>query len=120
VLPEASAQRNDGGFQMEVGWKGPFGLSRAELSELQFEEVSARVHCKAALRDATHFYLTFENEGTIQVEQLHVRSYLGYLPVTGSEGLRIFRDWNEAELSRAMSAYMRVSRRSTDASSLGS
>jgi hypothetical protein len=97
---------NDGGFQMHVGSKGPFELSGADLSEIQFREISARVHYKAALRDATHFYLTFENEDVIQVEQLHVKSFSGLLP--GSDELRIFRDWNEAELSHAMSAYMRV------------
>lgn len=99
---------NDGGLQMEIGPKGPFGLSGSDLSEMQFREISARVHYKAALRDATHFYLTFENEESIQVEQLHVRSFSGYL--AGSEELRIFRDWNEVELSYAMSAYLRVDR----------
>ena len=99
---------NDGGLQMEVGPKGPFGLSGSDLSETQFREISARVHCKATLRDATHFYLTSENDESIQVEQLHVRSFSGYLP--GSSELRIFRDWDETELSRAMSAYMRVDR----------
>lgn len=49
---------NDGGLQMEVGPKGPFGLSGSVLSETQFREISARVHCKATLRDATHFYLS--------------------------------------------------------------
>lgn len=99
---------NDGGFQMEVGPKGPFDLSGSDLSETQFREISARVHYKAALRDATHFYLTFENEESIQVEQLHVRSFSGYLP--GSSELRIFRNWDQAELSYAMAGYMRVDR----------
>ncbi|WP_143029799.1 hypothetical protein [Bradyrhizobium brasilense] len=99
---------NDGGFQMHVGSKGPFELAGRELSEIQFREVAARVHYKAALRDATHFYLTVENEERIQVDQLHVKSFSGYLPA-GDE-LRIFRDWNEAELSYAMSAYMRIDR----------
>lgn len=99
---------NDGGFQMHVGPKGPFGLAGAELSGLQFREVAARAHYKAALRDATHFYLTAEDQDTIQIEQLHVRSFSGYLP--GSDELRIFRDWDETGLSYAMSAYMRVDR----------
>lgn len=99
---------NDGGFQMEVGPMGPFGLFGAELSETQFREVSARVHYKATLRDATHFYLTFESDKSIQIEQLHVRSFSGYLP--GSNELQIFRDWNETELSYAMSGYMGVDR----------
>jgi hypothetical protein len=99
---------NDGGLQMEVGPKGPFDLSGSDLSETQFREISARVHYKAALRDATHFYLTSENEESIQAEQLHVRSFSGYLP--GSSELRIFRDWDETVLSYAMSAYMRIDR----------
>jgi hypothetical protein len=99
---------SDGGLQIEVGPKGPFELSGSDLSETQFREISARVHYKAALRDATHFYLTLENDDSIQLEQLHVRSFSGYLP--GSSELQIFRDWNETELSYAMSAYMRVDR----------
>jgi hypothetical protein len=99
---------NDGGFQMHVGSKGPFELAGAELSEIQFREIAARVHYKASLRDATHFYLTFENDEQIQVEQLHVKSFSGYLPA--SDELRVFRDWDEAELGHAMSAYMRVDR----------
>ncbi|WP_338830243.1 hypothetical protein [Bradyrhizobium sp. 27S5] len=99
---------NDGGLQMEVGPKGPFDLSGSDLSETQFREISARVHYKAALREATHFYLTVENEDSIQTEQLHVRSFSGCLP--GSSELRIFRDWNQTELSYAMSAYMHVDR----------
>jgi len=99
---------NDGGLQMEAGAKGPFDLAGAELSELQFREICARAHYKAALRDATHFYLTFENETEVRLEQLHVRSFSGHLP--NSVELRIFRDWNEVELSYAMSGYMRVDR----------
>jgi hypothetical protein len=99
---------NDGGFQMHVGSKGPFELADRELSEIQFKEVAARVHYKAALRDATHVYLTAENEQRIQVEQLYVKSFSGYLP--SSDELRIFRDWDETELSYAMSTYMRVDR----------
>ncbi|QIO33209.1 hypothetical protein [Bradyrhizobium sp. 1(2017)] len=99
---------NDGGFQMEVGPTGPFGLLGAELSRTQFREISARVHYKAALRDATHSYLTFESDESIQIEQLNVRSFSGYLP--GSNELQIFRDWNETELSYAMSGYMAVDR----------
>jgi hypothetical protein len=99
---------NDGGLQMEVGPKGPFGLSGSDLSEMQFREVAARIHYKAALRDATHSYVTFENENLVQVEQLNVTPFSGYLP--NSEEFRIFRDWNEVELSFAMSTYMRVDR----------
>jgi hypothetical protein len=99
---------NDGGLQMEVGPKGPFDLSGSDLSETQFREISARVHYKAALRDATHFYLTFENEESIETEQLRVKSFSGYLP--GSSELRIFRDWDQTALGYAMSAYMRVDR----------
>ncbi|WP_445215444.1 hypothetical protein ACKWRH_23475 [Bradyrhizobium sp. Pa8] len=99
---------NDGGFQMEVGPEGPFGLLDSELSETQFKEISARVHYKASLRDATHFYLTVEDDESIQVEQLHVKSFSGYLPGTGE--LRIFDEWDETALSYAMSAYMGIER----------
>jgi hypothetical protein len=99
---------NDGGFQMEVGPKGPFDLSGSDLSEVQFREISARVHYKAALRDATHFYLTVENDESISVEQMHVRSFSGYVP--GTDELQIFRGWNEVEFSYAMAAYLGVDR----------
>ncbi len=99
---------NDGGLQTEHGKKGPFGLSGFQLSRPQFGEVVARIHYKSALRDATHLYLTSENDERIHVEQLRVRSYSGYLP--GSRELRIFRDWDEAELSYAMATYIGVDR----------
>jgi hypothetical protein len=99
---------NDGGLQLEVGKRGPFGLLGSELSELHFREIAARVHYKAALRDATHSYITSENDEFIQVEQMHVKSFSGYLP--GGRELRIFRDWDEAEFSHAMAAYMGVDR----------
>lgn len=97
---------NDGGLQMHVGAKGPFGINGASISSLQFSEVSSRVHYKAALRDATHFYITAETPEELQVKQVNVKSFSGYLP--NSQELRIFRDWDEYELSFAMANYMRL------------
>jgi hypothetical protein len=99
---------NDGGLQMEVGPKGPYGLAGEELSKVQFKEISARIHYKSALRDATHFYLTSETEDRIQVDQLKVTSFSGYLPA--SNELRIFSDWNEIDFGYAMAAYMGADR----------
>jgi hypothetical protein len=67
-----------------------------------------RVHYKAALRDATHLYMTFENDEFMQVEQMHVESYSGLIP--GSDESRIFREWDEEEFSYALAAYARRDR----------
>jgi len=99
---------SDGGLQMHVGPKGPYALSGSTITKIQFREICARVHYKAALRDATHLYLTFENEELIQIEQAHVKSYSGF--ILGSEALRIFRDWDEEEFSFALAAYTRCER----------
>jgi hypothetical protein len=93
---------SDGGLQMHFGPRGPYALSGSTVTEAQFSEIAARVHYKAALRDATHLYLTFENDEFMQIEQVRVESYSGLIP--GSEESRIFRDWNEAEFSYALQA----------------
>lgn len=99
---------SDGGLQTHVGPKGPYALSGSTITTIQFSEISARVHYKAALRDATHLYLTAENEEAIQIEQARVESYSGLIP--GTEELRIFKDWNEEEFSFALAAYTRCKR----------
>ncbi|NEI74302.1 hypothetical protein GR212_32625 [Rhizobium lusitanum] len=99
---------NDGGLQLHIGAKGPFGLSGATVTPVQFAELSARIHFKAALRDATHFYLTFENDQVVQIEQLHVKSFSGYIP--GTDELQIFRGWDEEQFSYALAAYTRIPR----------
>ncbi|MER9402082.1 hypothetical protein NKI46_28705 [Mesorhizobium sp. M0615] len=92
---------SDGGLQMEVGPKGPFDLAGSTVSRTQFRELSARVHYKAALRDATHFYLTAESPEGLQVDQVRVTPYSrGFLP--GTQEVRIFRDWNDEEFSYAL------------------
>ncbi|MEO4043805.1 hypothetical protein AAFN47_19580 [Hoeflea sp. CAU 1731] len=99
---------NDGGLQMEIGPRGPFSLSGTSISGFQFSEIAARVHYKASLRDATHIYLTGENEQSVDIVQLQVSSYSGYLP--DGQRLQIFRDWNEVELSHMLSGYMHLDR----------
>lgn len=99
---------NDGGFQLYAGAKGPFGLNGATVTPLQFAELTARIHFKAALRDATHIYVTFENDQVVQIEQLHVKSFSGYLP--GTDEQQIFRAWDEEAFSYALAAYTRLPR----------
>ncbi|WP_141245909.1 hypothetical protein [Mesorhizobium sp. WSM3862] len=100
---------SDGGLQMEVGPLGPFNLAGSTVSRTQFRELAARVHYKAALRDATHFYLTAESPEALQVDQVRVAPYSrGFLP--GTEEVRIFRDWNDEEFSYALANALRTTR----------
>lgn len=99
---------SDGGLQMHAGPGGPYALSGSAVSGAQFSELAARVHYKATLRDATHFYITSENDEFMQVEQMHVESYSGLIP--GSDELRIFKEWDEEALSYALAAYTRCNR----------
>ncbi|MEI2300520.1 hypothetical protein [Ensifer sp. MJa1] len=99
---------NDGGLQLYVGPKGPFGLSGSAVTPTQFAELSARIHYKAALRDATHSYLTAEDDRTLQLEQVRVKSFSGFIP--GTDEVQIFKDWNEEQFSYALEAYTRTPR----------
>jgi hypothetical protein len=93
---------NDGGLQLEAGPKGPFGLSGATVTAIQFSELVARAHYKAALRDATHFYLNWESDELLALCQQHVR------PLSRARGsgdfVKIFDDWNESDFSKVASA----------------
>lgn len=93
----------DGGLQMEVASKGPFDLIDQRLHPLQFSEISARIHYKAYLRDATHLYLTSETPDQVNMKQLNVSSFSGIIQETGEK--RIFRDWDEGELAQMLCGY---------------
>lgn len=74
---------NDGGLQMINGDKGPYGLEGATVLPHQFGELAARVHTKASLRDATHFYLTSETPTHLTIEQQAVRPFTNTIPGPG-------------------------------------
>jgi hypothetical protein len=97
---------NDGGLQLEVGKKGPFDLDGRELHPLQFSEVAARVHYKAALRDATHQYLDVETPDLLSVEQIAVRPFTNILVEGGA--MRIFRPWDDVECAGFIARYRRL------------
>lgn len=93
----------DGGLQHEIGPLGTFDLSGRTLHAAQFDEIAARVHYKAQLRDATHFYVHTEAPKDFVSMQLHVKHYSGERFAGGSR--RIFRDWSDAELAIAFARY---------------
>lgn len=83
---------NDGGLQMVHGERGPYGLEGATVLPHQFGELAARVHTKATLRDATHFYVTSETPTHLTIEQQDVRPFT---KTTLPEGeLQIFQPWD--------------------------
>lgn len=83
---------NDGGLQMIHGEKGPYGLEGVTVLPHQFGELAARVHTKASLRDATHFYLNSETPTHLTIEQQDVRPFTGAL-LTGGE-MQVFQPWD--------------------------
>lgn len=95
---------NDGGLQMEVGPQGPFALAGSVLSPVQFKEMSARIHYKSFLRDATHLYLSAETPEDLHIAQVKVSGNSGYVP--GTEEIQIFRSWDDAEFSHFLAAHM--------------
>jgi hypothetical protein len=100
---------SDGGLQMEVGPQGPFALAGSTVSRTQFSELSARVHYRATLRDATHFYLTAESPNELQVDQVRVTPYSrGFLP--GTQEVRIFREWDHEKFSYALAHILDIER----------
>ena len=95
---------SDGGMQMEHGMGGPFNLAGKQLHPLQFKEISARVHYKSTLRDATHRYIISENERNIQMSQTGVQSYSP--PDFESNEIDLFREWNEKDFADAVTQYL--------------
>jgi hypothetical protein len=83
---------NDGGLQMIHSDKGPYGLEGATVLPHQFGELAARVHTKASLRDATHFYLTSETPNHLTIEQQSVRPFTGTILASGE--MQVFQPWD--------------------------
>lgn len=96
----------DGGLQMHVGRLGPYGLDGQELHPLQFAEITARVHYKSMLRDATHFYVNSETEDLLCIEQVRVQSFTKTRLKDGSQ--TIFDQWDEEAAGKAMRHYTRI------------
>lgn len=88
---------NDGGLQMIHGDKGPYGLEGATVSPYQFGELAARIHTKASLRDATHFYLTSETPDQLTIEQQSVRPFTGTI-LSGGE-MQVFQPWDSTSFA---------------------
>tara|TARA_R110000772_G_scaffold268740_1_gene398527 strand:+ start:84 stop:1115 length:1032 start_codon:yes stop_codon:yes gene_type:complete len=97
---------NDGGLQMEVGAKGPFGLAGKELHPIQFAEVAARVHYKASLRDATHSYVSSETPEVLTIDQSAVRPYTNITFDDGAQ--RIFKPWDDVECASFIERYRNI------------
>jgi hypothetical protein len=93
----------DGGLQLEAGSLGPFALDGKTIHPIQFGEIAARVHYKASLCDASHIYLHSETSDAFFSEQIEVVDYSGVMLADGSQ--RIFRDWSDKELAKAMQKY---------------
>lgn len=88
---------NDGGLQMIHGDKGPYGLEGVTVLPHQFDELAARVHTKASLRDATHFYLSSETPKHLTVEQQSVRPFTGTTLSNGE--IQVFKPWNPLQFA---------------------
>lgn len=97
---------NDGGLQLVAGAKGPYGLDLDQLHPLQFSEISARVHYKATLRDATHHYLDLENPELLSIEQLSVIPFTN-IRLEGGD-MQIFRPWDDLECAELIARYRGV------------
>lgn len=93
----------DGGLQHHVGEFGPFSLAFEKLHPIQFSEIAARVHYKAALRDATHSYVQHEDHESFTFNQTHVLPYANTILSNGE--IQIFKPWNNAELSAFFERY---------------
>lgn len=83
---------NDGGLQMIHGPKGPYDLEGAIVLPHHFDELAARVHTKASLRDATHFYLSSETPTHLTIEQQNVRPFTNTVLENGES--QVFLPWD--------------------------
>lgn len=101
--PVGVAFVNDGGLQYEAGRKGPLDLDGRRLHPVQFSEVVARVHYKAALRYATHSYTSFETPNEIVVDQVSVRPFSNVRLEGGA--MQIFQPWDDIECAQMIERY---------------
>ncbi|RUV67127.1 hypothetical protein EOA78_31560 [Mesorhizobium sp. M5C.F.Cr.IN.023.01.1.1] len=97
---------NDGGLQMINGDKGPFGLEGATVMPHQFGELAARVHTKASLRDATHFYLHSETQTHLTIDQLEVRPFTSTM-LAGGE-MQVFEPWDSNRFAVRAALFTRL------------
>lgn len=88
---------NDGGLQMIHGQKGPYNLEGATVLPHQFGELAARVHTKASLRDATHFYLTSETPYHLTIDQQDVRPFTSTILENGE--IQVFQPWETRQFA---------------------
>lgn len=97
---------NDGGLQMIHGPRGPYGLEGATVLPHQFAELAARVHTKASLRDATHFYLTSETPTHLNIEQQNVRPFTNTILANGE--VQVFRPWDSRQFAVRAARFTRL------------
>ncbi|MGJ8589770.1 MAG: hypothetical protein ACSHXW_16610 [Yoonia sp.] len=93
----------DGGLQHHLSSGGPFDLAFDKLHPLQFDELCARFHYKASLRDATHFYLNSEVPDEICFNQVRVVPNSSRHLQNGES--RIFHPWHDEDLGRFLAMY---------------
>lgn len=89
---------NDGGLQLTASALGPFDLLGKTVTPFQFSELSARIHYKSGLRDATHLYMNSETPELLIVDQDHVRPYKSTI-LSGGE-MKVFEPWNNSEFAQ--------------------
>lgn len=93
----------DGGLQHHAAELGPFDLEGEVLHPIQFEEITARIHLKSALRDATHLYFNAETPSNLTCSQVRVVPYTKTKLADGSD--RVFRDWSDEKLATMLKRY---------------
>jgi hypothetical protein len=93
----------DGGLQHHCSDLGPFDLAFKKLHPIQFSEVAARIHYKAALRDATHSYIQHEDLESFTFTQTSVSPYSNTILSDGA--MQVFKPWSNRELTEALLTY---------------
>lgn len=88
---------NDGGLQMIHGPRGPYSLEGATVLPNQFGELAARIHTKASLRDATHFYLTSETPTLLTIDQQGVRPFT--TTILENDEVQVFKPWDSRKFA---------------------
>jgi len=93
----------DGGLQHHASDLGPFDLAFQKLHPVQFDELSARIHYRSMLRDATHSYINSETLTDFRFEQVSVVPYESEKLEGGAD--RVFGSWSNTEFAKALEAY---------------
>ncbi len=96
----------DGGLQELFKHDSPQKYGEHNLHPIQFREICAQIHYKAALRDATYFYVISESPEVVSVNQIKIVPFSNELTEDGE--MVVFKDWSQRVYSHILGHFIGI------------